>query len=174
MINYLTQLLGKPAFEPDGKKVAKIVDVIASQGGRLPTVSAVFLKSADSEGWISLTHCAARRGRRSFECRVARARHLFAAGEGPSASTGYPRQADRRRARYRVVRVNDVRLASCGDQMCVVGADASLRAIVRRSGIGKPVEAFAKFIRKPLHSNLIAWDDVETLEPGAPAAAGSS
>src|SRR5205085_9970420 len=68
---------------------------------------------------------------------------------------------------YRVVRVNDVRLASCGDQMCVVGADASLRAIVRRLGVGAPIESIAKLIKRPLHSNLIAWFDVETLEPGA-------
>jgi Mg2+ transporter MgtE len=48
----------------------------------------------------------------------------------------------------------------------VVGVDASLRAVVRRTGFGKPVEAMARLFRKPLTSNLIAWDDVETLEPG--------
>jgi magnesium transporter len=167
MINYLTQLLGKPAIEPDGKKVARIVDVIASQGGRLPTVTAVFLKANGKEGWVSLNKGTLK------EDGV----HLESAWD--SLPPYDPQAGDLRLQRdildkqivdvhdYRVVRVNDVRLASCGEQMCVVGADASLRAIVRRTGLGGPVEAFAKFIRKPLHSNLIAWDDVETLEPGS-------
>src|SRR5205085_10839692 len=68
---------------------------------------------------------------------------------------------------YRVVRVNDVRLAPCGEGYCVVGADASFRALVRRLGFSVPIESLAKAIRRPLHSNLIAWDDVETLEPGS-------
>lgn len=167
MINYLTQVLGKPAFEPDGKKVARILDVIASQGGRLPTVTAVYMKGNTREGWLSLQDGDLK------EDGV----HLRSSWD---EVTDYePHEKDMRLQRdildkqivdvhdYRVVRVNDVRLASCGDQMCVVGADASLRAIARRAGVGGPLEALARFIHRPLHSNLIAWDDVETLEPGS-------
>jgi CBS domain-containing protein len=167
MINYLTQLLGKPAIEPDGKKVARILDVIASQGGRLPTVSAAFLKSGSREGWISL------------DAAVVEEDGIRLSAAWDALPVYEPTERDLRLQRdildkqivdvhdYRVVRVNDVRLASCGEQMCVVGADASLRAIVRRAGLGGPVEALAKLIGKPLQSNLIAWDDVETLEPGS-------
>jgi CBS domain-containing protein len=67
---------------------------------------------------------------------------------------------------HRVVRVSDVRLAQCGSHYCVVGVDASLRATLRRLGsIGWPIEAAARLMRRPLRSNLIAWDDVQTLEP---------
>jgi hypothetical protein len=54
MITYLTQLLGKPAIEPDGKRAARVVDVIAQQGGRLPTITAVFLRGRNRESWVSL------------------------------------------------------------------------------------------------------------------------
>ncbi|HEV2472944.1 MAG TPA: CBS domain-containing protein, partial [Chthonomonadales bacterium] len=68
---------------------------------------------------------------------------------------------------YRVVRVSDVRLAQCGTDYCVVGVDASLRATLRRLGaLGKPIELAARLVKRPLRANLIAWDDVQTLEPG--------
>lgn len=72
---------------------------------------------------------------------------------------------------YRVVRVSDVRLVESGSRYCVVGVDASMRATLRRLGaIGRPLEMGARLIGRPLRSNLIAWDDVQTLEPGTAGA----
>ncbi len=166
-MNYLTQILQRPVFEPDGGKVARVHDAIATVGGRLPTVTAIFAKSKGREGWIRLDDTT--QDEDGFHLRA------------PWATlTAYePRHDDLRLQRdildkqivdvhdYRVVRVNDVRLAECGDRLCVVGVDAGPRALLRRAGIGKPVESLAKMIGKPLSSNLISWDDVETLEPSA-------
>jgi magnesium transporter len=166
MIKYLTELLGMPVMEPDGKRVGKLLDAIAAPGGRLPTINAVFLKSRDREGWIKVEHLEIKSD----------GVHLSSPWVSLPAYT--PAPEDLRLQRdildkqivdvhdYRVVRVNDVRLAECSDKLCLIGADASFRAIVRRFGVGKPVETIAKFIHRPLTSNLIAWDDVETLEPG--------
>jgi magnesium transporter len=167
MLKYLTEILGKPVYDPDGRRVARVMDAIAKQGGRLPTLTALFLKGKHKEGWYSLADAEIRED----------GIHLRA--PLPSLENYKPSSDDMRLQRdildkqivdvhdYRVIRVNDVRLAACGDQHCVVGVDASLRALVRRSGLGAPVEALAKLIGKPLHLNLIAWDDVETLEPGS-------
>ncbi len=167
MINYLTELLGKPVLEPDGRKVARVLDAIAAQGDRLPTLAALYCVNKDNEIWVSVED--AEITDEGIRLRVSW-----------DAVTEYtPQPTDLRLQRdildkqivdvhdYRVVRVNDVRLATCGDRYCVVGADASLRAIFRRAGVSKPIEAFAKAIKKPLHSKLISWDDVETLEPGS-------
>src|SRR5687767_11109287 len=165
MINYLTELLGAPVLSPSGERVARVVDAIAAQGGRLPTVSALFLKGPDGERWVPLTHA---------EIGDDGVRLKAPWEEIPEYS---PADSDLRLQRdildkqivdvhdYRVVRVNDVRLAPTGDRYCVVGADASFRALARRTGFGKPLETLAKLIRRPLHSNLIAWDDVETYVP---------
>ncbi len=166
MIKYLTELLGKPVMEPDGRRVAKLLDAIAAPGGRLPTITALFLKGRGGEGWIAVDHADIRDD----------GVHLRA--QWKALPVYAPTPEDLRLQRdildkqivdvhdYRVVRVNDVRLVECSDRLCLIGADASFRAIVRRFGIGGPVEAIAKLIRRPLASNLIAWDDVETLEPG--------
>ena len=167
MINYLTQLLGKPVLDPDGKKVGKVQDAIATQGGRLPTLTALFIKTGDAEGWYSV------------EGADVKDDGVFLRTPLKEQRPYVPKHGDLRLERdildkqivdvhdYRVVRVNDVRLAPCGDHYCVVGADASFRAMVRRLGVGAPIESLAKLIKRPLHSNLIAWYDVETLEPGA-------
>jgi magnesium transporter len=167
MINYLTQLLGKPVIEPDGRRTARVVDVIATQAVRLPTISALFVKGRDGEGWISIQDVEIKDD------------GVHVRGDWKSLVPYRPTSEDLRLQRdildkqivdvhdYRVVRVNDVRLAPCSDRYCVVGADASLRAVVRRMPGGRSLEALAKLIGKPLSSNLIAWDDVETLEPGS-------
>lgn len=165
MIKYLTDLLGKPVTEPDGRRVARIADAVAAQGGRLPTVTAILARGRGRERWIPVTN-------------------LELTDGGVRLSTPWedipdyqPSPGDLLLQRdvldkqivdvhdYRVVRVNDVRLAPCGDRYCVVGADASFRAFARRAGIGRPIETIARAIHRPLSANLIAWDDVETLEP---------
>src|SRR5207237_990061 len=64
---------------------------------------------------------------------------------------------------YRVVRVNDVRLADCSDKLCLIGADASFRAIARRLGVGAPdVETGADTIEEMEDEEAAAV--METLE----------
>lgn len=167
MLKYLTELLSRPVFGPDGAKVGRVHDAIAGQVGRLPTLSAIFIRGRRGDGWVGLD-----------DIDLGGPRLLL---RRPWADTPRyaPADSDLRLQRdildkqivdvhdYRVVRVNDVRLAACGDRACVIGVDAGFRAILRRTGVGKPVEALARLVGKPLRSHLIAWDDVETLEPGA-------
>src|ERR1041384_6161721 len=114
MIKYVTHLLGLKVVEPDGHKVGRVVDVIASQGGRLPSVTAYFVKG-DREAWIHATDTA-------VDDREVRLSSKWA--DLPEYE---PRSDDLRLQRdildkqivdvhdCRVVRVNDVRLAPCGD-----------------------------------------------------------
>ncbi|HLK61056.1 MAG TPA: CBS domain-containing protein [Chthonomonadaceae bacterium] len=178
-MKYLTQLLDKRLISPEGTRVGKIVDAVATLGGRLPALSAVIVKTGEGETCVPYEML-----------------EFDPDPDGPTGSgqipgdvrlrspladiTPYqPGDEDLRLRRdvldkqivdvqdYRVVRVSDVRLAECGPQYCVVGVDASLRATLRRLGtISRPIEAAARLFHKPLRSNLIAWDDVQTLEPG--------
>ena len=178
-MKYLTQILNKRVVAPDGRRVGKIVDAVATLGGRLPSMSAVIVRADKGEelclpyetlefdddprgpegsGQIQgdvrlrvpldqITPCATQEG--DFRLRGDILDKQIVDVQG-----------------HRVVRVNDVRLAEFGPRYCVVGVDASLRAMLRQLGVlGKPVEAAARLIRRPLRSKLIAWDDVQTLEP---------
>lgn len=166
-MNYLTQILQLSVFDADGAKVGKVLDVAATVGGRLPTVAAVFVKGKSREGWIELSH--ADLADDGFHLRAPWS-SLPAHEPGPDDLLLRRDILDKQIVDvhdYRVVRVNDVRLAESGDRLCVVGVDAGPRALLRRAGVGRPVEALAKLIGRPLQSNLISWDDVETLEPAA-------
>lgn len=181
-MKYLTQILDKRLFSKDGVRIGKVVDAIASLEGRLPSLEALVVKLDGKQSEFYLPYDLvdfdddpdgpAGSGNLQSDIRVTC---------DLSTITAYEARNDDLRLRrdvldkqivdvqdYRVVRVSDVRLAECGSHYCVVGVDASLRATLRRLGaISKPIELAAKLFHKPLRSNLIAWDDVQTLEPGS-------
>ena len=181
-MKYLTQILDKRLFSKDGVRIGKVVDAIASLEGRLPSLEALVVKLDGKQSEYYLPYDLvdfdddpdgpAGSGNLQSDIRVTC---------DLSTITAYEARNDDLRLRrdvldkqivdvqdYRVVRVSDVRLAECGSHYCVVGVDASLRATLRRLGaISKPIEMAAKLFHKPLRSNLIAWDDVQTLEPGS-------
>ncbi len=179
-MKYLTQILDKRLVSPSGEKIGTIVDAIATLEARLPSVRALIARIEGKEVYLPYEDTDFDKdpagptgsGQINSDIRLLKPLDQVHAYE--------PQNDDLRLRRdvldkqivdvqdYRVVRVSDVRLAECGEHYCVVGVDASLRATLRRLGaVSKPIEAAARLIRRPLRSNLIAWDDVQTLEPGS-------
>ena len=179
-MKYLTQILGKRVVGTDGASVGRVTDAIAALGGRLPALNAVIVGSGANETTLpydALEFSQDPEGPQG-DGRIHGDIHLLT--PLPSLRPYMPPENALRLRRdvldkqivdvhdYRVVRVSDVRLAECGSSYCVVGVDASLRATARRLGwISIPLEATARMFHRPLRSNLIAWDDVQTLEAGA-------
>ena len=147
MIKYLTELLGRPVVEPDGGRVGRVVDVIASPGGRLPTITALFVRAGRGERWIPVEAAEIA----PTGVRLRQPWNSVAAYTAQSEDLRLQRDILDKQIvdvhDYRVVRVNDVRLADCSDKLCLIGADASFRAIARRLGIGAPIEALARLVR---------------------------
>lgn len=151
-------------MEPDGTPVGRVKDAAAHQGRRLPLLSSLLVSVGDEDVWVSVSDAELLPGGVRLRSSLR------------TLQPSIPNSDDVRLRRdvldkqivdvhdYRVVRANDVRLAECSDGQCVVGVDASLRALLRRLGIAGPIEGVARMLRRPLHSRLIAWDDVETLE----------
>ncbi len=79
---------------------------------------------------------------------------------------------------FRVVKVNDLKLAQIRDTARLVGADISLRALLRRLGAENPFAALARIMPTKLPERTITWNYVEPIEVagrelvGAGAAAG--
>jgi len=178
-MKYLTQILDKSVVSTDGKRIGKIVDAVATPGGRLPSLESLVVKIDNTEVYVPFDTLefdedpkgASGTGNIQGDVRLRVPRN--------SITSQVPKEEAFRLRRdildkqivdvqdYRVVRVSDVRLAQSAGRYCVVGVDASLRATLRRLGaISTPIEAVAKLLHRPLRSNLIAWDDVQTLEPG--------
>ena len=181
-MKYLTQILDKRLFSKDGARIGKVVDAIASLEGRLPNLEALVVKLDGKQSEFYLPYDLvefdddpdgpAGSGNLQSDIRVTCELSTITAYEARNDDLRLRRDVLDKQIvdvqDYRVVRVSDVRLAEYGSRYCVVGVDASLRATLRRLGaISKPIEMAAKLFHKPLRSNLIAWDDVQTLEPGS-------
>ncbi|MGC8666636.1 MAG: magnesium transporter [Chthonomonadales bacterium] len=167
MIKYLTELLGRRVVDADGIALGRVSEAIAEQGNRFPAVAALGVRTASGVLWVPFA--VVDTSNPVFRLRVRRDELV---PYEPKEGSLYLRRdiLDKQIVDvhdYRVVRVNDVRLAPCGDRLCVIGVDAGFRALVRRAGIGPVVEALARLVGRPLQANLIGWDDVETFEPDA-------
>ena len=61
------------------------------------------------------------------------------------------------------MRVNDLQLAPVGDQLRLVAVDVGAAGILRRLGLGGPVERLARALHLPIE-NYIEWEDVDPVE----------
>ena len=64
----------------------------------------------------------------------------------------------------KLVRVNDVRLASIPSGTYVVAADVGVEGLLRRLGVGDSVKSLASLVHFTIPSKFILWDDVDTLD----------
>ena len=74
---------------------------------------------------------------------------------------------------FRVVKVNDLKLAQIHDAARLVGADISLRALLRRLGAETPVAALAHILPLKLPERTITWNYVEPIETAEPELVGA-
>ncbi len=63
----------------------------------------------------------------------------------------------------RVVRVNDLRIGSVEDKICLLGIDASIRGLLRRLGL---TQGFFSFVSLPFKTRLIDWRQAQLVGHG--------
>lgn len=66
----------------------------------------------------------------------------------------------------RVIRVNDLKLAKVDQDVRLIAADVGLSGMLRRIGLGKPINWLYNLFRKKLSEQLIGWDHVQNLSGG--------
>jgi magnesium transporter len=66
----------------------------------------------------------------------------------------------------KLVRVNDVRLARLSGGTYVIAVDVGFEGFLRRLGVAKPVKNLLKPFNLSIPSNLLLWDEVETVDFG--------
>lgn len=64
----------------------------------------------------------------------------------------------------KVVRVNDLRIASISSEIRVIAVETGFLALSRRYGIDKIVNFLCKVFKRQPNNKIIMWDDVESLE----------
>jgi magnesium transporter len=64
----------------------------------------------------------------------------------------------------KLVRVNDVRLASLPAGTFAVAVDIGIEGLLRRIGIAQPIKAVLNILRINIPANFILWDDVQAID----------
>lgn len=67
---------------------------------------------------------------------------------------------------HKLVRVNDLRLATLSAGTFVVAVDVGFEGLLRRLGVAKPTKRLLKPLNISIPSNLLLWDEIETVHFG--------
>jgi magnesium transporter len=163
-MQYVSELLGAPVCEPDGRVVAKVSDVLVAADADYPTVDAVALKPRNGEArtvpWSALSV------EDNGDVRLSTSLADVAPFEPPAHQLSLARQVLDHQIidvnGVRVVRVNDLQLAQTDGMYRLVGVDISTAALLRRMGASRLLGA----IGVKLTPTAIAWEAVEPVESG--------
>jgi magnesium transporter len=163
---FISEFIGRPVTDRDGRSVGTLKDLVADQPGRLthPVISAMVVQKRDGQTTIPLS-AAALVSPAGVPLNVSR--------EDIPAYT--PKDNDFLLVRdvldkqiidtdgARVVRVNDLELVRVNETMVVSNVDVGLLGLLRRVGIARSAQKLAHGLKLRIPHTCIAWDDVELM-----------
>jgi magnesium transporter len=162
---FLSSVLGKPVIDELGRDVGKLWDMVLEPGEVFPEVSQLLIKGKNgilAVPWKDIYLF------NPFVISVARTRNTvgqFTSREGEilvRRDILDKQIVDVNGAK--VVRVNDLKLGSYKDHLCIFFADVGFRGLLRRLGYEKIWGKFAALFNKSLPDNHISWEYVQPLE----------
>ncbi|MBV8720245.1 MAG: magnesium transporter [Chloroflexi bacterium] len=163
-MQYVSELLGAPVCDPEGRVVAKVSDVLVAADADYPAVDAVALKPRNGEPrtvpWSALSL------EDNGDVRLSTSLADVVPFEPPAHELSLARQVLDHQIidvnGVRVVRVNDLQLAQTDGSYRLVGVDISTAALLRRMGAARLLGALGV----KLTPTAIAWASVEPVESG--------
>jgi len=167
-MEYLSQLLGKPILDPDGERIGTISEAVVTPSQPVPLVSAFHVKTEDGALFIPYSVLKADPEHRHFALQT-RLSDVNLYMPQPSDFSLVRDVLDKQIVDvhdFRVVRVNDIRLAPLysGVSLGVVGVDTGPRSLLRRLGLEFALDFTSKLLRLNISSHhFIPWNDVESL-----------
>jgi CBS domain-containing protein len=169
---FLSELLGRPAFGPDGEQIGKVVDFLADASeAAYPRVTALRIKSGELHrvDWTDVADFDAA-GARLKRGREALQPLKLLANEIPLAHDVLDRQiVDTDDAK--VERVNDLHLLRARGELRVAHVDVGFRGLVRRMGWQRFVDVLVRAVRPQARyltrENFVPWKHVQPLSAGS-------
>jgi magnesium transporter len=162
---FLSSVLARTVITPQGEEIGKLLDLIMIPGEHFPEVSRLLVQTHDkrlSVPWPRVT---------LFNRFV-----ISVSGSLQSIPQYRHREGDVLLKRdvldrqivdvngAKVVRVNDLKLRSFKDKLCVASVDVGLRGLLRRMGYERFGERVAGFFERQLPHHLISWEYVQLLD----------
>ncbi|MBQ1448872.1 MAG: magnesium transporter [Coriobacteriales bacterium] len=166
---YLSQMLGKPVTDATGETIGKISDLAIATGEVFPCITSLaFLGPEKTPFMISWRKYVEAFDEDGITLKVGAPdiRFSYLQPDEVLLSRDLMSKQIVDTQGLKVVRVNDLKLSSSGDQLRLLGAEVGIRGILR--GISSHLEAvvlaISKLVRHPLKENIIAWSYMDLLE----------
>jgi CBS domain-containing protein/sporulation protein YlmC with PRC-barrel domain len=165
---YLSRVLNNKVFSKTNEVIGKIQDILVDVQTPKPQVVAVKVKTGGKSLIVAFS---------SFTVTKANNKYIFTCSgtentfEEVKENTLFLKthvldkqivDIDGRK----LVRVNDLRIAVLATGAFVVSLVVGLEGLLRRLGIARPVNKLLKLFKASIPTNLILWDEVETIDFG--------
>ena len=169
---YLSQILGMKIFSRDNEVIGKVLDLLVFSDPSLsdepsrPNVVAVKTGSKAHPVYYSFSNFEIGRNKDTIVIYCSKKQYVEdedIAKYLPLKENILDQQIVDINGR-KLVRVNDVRLASITSGTYVVAVDVGAEGLLRRLGVAESVKSIASLVRLPVPSKFILWDDVDTLD----------
>jgi flagellar motility protein MotE (MotC chaperone)/sporulation protein YlmC with PRC-barrel domain len=165
---FFSQLQGLPVVDSAGRRLARLRDLSLSKERALPHVQGLVARSGFRHRWMI-----------PWEL-VERLDHDRVTLRAGASLAELPPPDERERLLgedlldcqvvdvngAKVVRVNDVQLASHGTQVIVIGVDIGPWGLARRLGIAELVAALSNLFQFRMPEGIVPWDVIEPLDRG--------
>lgn len=163
---FLSEITGKPVFDPKGDIIGKLRDVVVVKGDPLPKVSAIIVECKKTLLRIKWA-----------DINIFNKRILSAYCTSETADPYERNDNDLIAVRdildkqivdangAKVVRVNDIKLEGYEGEVVLVAVDVGMRGILRRLGIERGSEEFMRLLNTSMPYNLISWNYIQHLKP---------
>ncbi len=169
---YLSQILGMKIFSRDNEVIGRVLDLLVFSDPLLsdepsrPNVVAVKTGSKSHPVYYSFSNFEIGRNKDAIVIHCSKKQYIEdedIAKYLPLKENILDQQIVDINGR-KLVRVNDVRLASIASGTYVVAVDVGAEGLLRRLGVAESVKTIASLVRIPVPSKFILWDDVDTLD----------
>lgn len=163
---FLSEILKRPVYDPNGEVLGRVTDVILVRGEYLPNVLAFIVTRHGRRyrvPWRDLEIV----NRRILSTRLTDAT-LQPYEESDDDLLGVRDVLDKQIVDAngaKVVRVNDVKLEGHNGDAVLIAVDVGLRGILRRLGIERRSEQVSALAKVHLPHNLIGWNYIQPLTP---------
>ena len=169
---YLSQILGLKIFSRDNEVIGKVLDVLVftdpsqTEEPSRPNVVAIKSGSKLHPIYYNFSHFEILLQKNTFVIRCNKKQYL----EDEELARFLPlkehildKQIVDLNGR-KLVRVNDVRLASIQSGTYIIAVDVGVEGLLRRLGVDVPFKSIASAVGITIPSKFILWDDVDTLD----------
>jgi Mg2+ transporter MgtE len=166
---YLSQMLGKPVLDSNGEEIGRISDLAIQTGEVFPRITSLaFLGPSKTPFMVSW---------RKYVEKYEDDRILLNK-PGMDIRFSYLQPDELLLARdllnkqivdtqgLKVVRVNDLKFSTSGNQLRLLGAEVGIRGILRalNPSLERATLAFTRLFGHPLEENIIAWNYMELVD----------